>query len=186
MSFFKKKIYVEAAMRRLLYVLLSRDLDRALVEIAGGDIFTREDINRLKTEIPAFDVAISLALFINHFGWGSMDSGTVAQKFPTALIFALQDSGLAEESLEARWADLHNRSGTYLVSLKSVGDAELSRAGFFFWYCHEFRERIIPAAAKGEDAEERRLQAFEVAKQNYKLAKQALKTMTDSYKLVIQ
>jgi len=187
MALFRKKVHVGSGMRLMLRTLLTRDIDRAFSEVAAGDLLTPEDISRLKTELRSFDVAICQALFLEHFGWGSTDTvQTLSRKFGMALHYALQDSGVADESVEARTEELTEQSLSYLSSLKSVPADKLDNAGLFFWYCQEFAERIIPAVdAQSEVAQERRLQIFEIARQNYMVAKQAFDSLTGDYRFLL-
>lgn len=188
MALFKKKLHVEAGMRLMLRTLLSRDLDRTFSEVAAGDLLTLANITRLKTELQSFDVSICFALFLEHFGWGSSDTlQTLSRKFGMALPFALLDSGVADESVEALAENLFDRSVSYLGSLRGISEDELARTGLFFCYCHEFAERIIPEAeAQTEVAQERRLQVFLIAKQNYLLAKEVFDSLLGKYTLLVQ
>lgn len=104
-----------------------------------------------------------------------------------ALHYALRDSGVADESVEARTEELYEGSLSYLSSLRSVSADKLDHAGVFFWYCQEFAERIIPAVdAQTEVAQERRLQVFEIARQNFMVAKQAFDSLTGDYRFLLE
>ena len=191
MALFKKKLEVVAAMRQILDLLLSRDIDHALSAFNEGDLLSDEEMARLKDEILLLEITLWQFRFLETT-WRSrvpIEAEDVGYYFSIALGFALRDQRGSDADLDESIVEIAEGfvqgMGQYSDRVQEFGDDQIEQRGWDFLACQVFSDRVLPDLNLLKFADfNKHSEVFHIAKQVNDLQDQVLRQLLRDYKLV--
>lgn len=183
---FRKSTPVEGVMRLALQAVFRRDFTRALAQAAAGGILRPEDITALKSELPAFEIAVWQMWFLQaaNVHAPGIPSYEVGRRFGLALGLAAADIRTDKEQAITEVEALLTTYGMYLEACGQAHSATSTMDDGAFAMIQALAGRVLPdIGLQNASDSDRRHQVIIIGRDSYRMIEAGFAELTGQWQL---